>query len=114
MKLPNARWAIVDKEKITEYLLSTTSPRGRIKARFFLRFGFEGERWRDFADALRAHGAVFEVVRTVDTVYGFRYYVEGTLRTPDRRDPRVVTVWQVDPNSEYPRLITAYPRRRKS
>ena len=88
MKLPNARRALVDKEKITEYLLSTTSPRGRTKARFFLRFGFEAKRWREFADALRALGAAYEVVRAVETVHGFRYYVEGAIRTPDGRDPR--------------------------
>ena len=41
MKLPNARWAIVDKEKITEFLLSTTSPRGRIKARFSFGSGLK-------------------------------------------------------------------------
>ena len=113
MKLPNARRALVDKEKITEYLLSTTSPGGRTKARFFLRFGFEAKRWREFADALRALGAVYEVVRAVETVYGFRYNVEGAIRTPDGRDPGVVTVWQVDQGSDFPRLITAYPRRRK-
>ena len=37
MKLPNAEQAVVDREKITDYLLSLTSPDGWSKARFFTK-----------------------------------------------------------------------------
>ncbi len=57
-------------EKITEYLLSTTNSRGRSKALFFSRFGFELESWEDLAEAFRLHGRTHEVVRTVETPYG--------------------------------------------
>jgi hypothetical protein len=40
VKLPNADQARVEREKITEYLLSTSHPDGRSKAEFFSRFGF--------------------------------------------------------------------------
>ena len=51
------------------------------------------------------------IVRTVETIHGLRCYVDGAIETPDGRNPRVRTVWQMDLGSQYPRLITAYPRR---
>ena len=50
--------------------------------------------------------------RVVETPYGPRYHVEGAIETPDGRNPRVRTVWQIDLGSNYPRFITAHPRRR--
>ena len=35
--------------------------------------------------------------------------VDGPLRVPDQRRPRVRTVWQIDAGGSAPRLITAYP-----
>ena len=111
MRLPNAEKTLVEREKITEYLLSTANPSGRSKAFFFLRFGFSADSWDVFAEALKLQGSTHEVVRTVETVHGTRHYVDGIIETPDGRNPRVRTVWQVDPGSDSPRLITAHPRR---
>ena len=112
MRLPDSHNAQVDREKIADYLLSTTNPRGRNKAVFFLSFGFSAEHWQDFAEALRLQGTAHEVVSVVETLYGPRYHVDGTLETPDGQNPQVRTVWQMDVGSDYPRLITAYPVRR--
>ena len=112
VRLPGSEQALVEREKITEYLLSTTNPSGRSKASFFLRFGFDADSWQDFAEALRRQGSVHEVVRTVETNHGLRYYVDGVIETPDGRNPGIRTVWQVDVESNYPRLITAHPHRR--
>ena len=112
MRLPNSEQAVVTREKITKYLLSTTNPSGRSKALFFLRFGFSADSWEDLARALKLQGTVHSVVRTVETNHGFRYYVDGVIETPDGRNPRVRTVWQVDLGSNYPRLITAHPHGR--
>lgn len=112
MRLPNAQNASIERGKITDYLLSTTNPRGRNKAVFFLSFGFSMDEWQDFAEALRLHGAAYDVVRVVEAPHGPRYHVEGALETPDGRNPQVRTVWQMDVGSDYPRLITAYPARR--
>ena len=109
MRLPNAPLARVDEEKITQYLLQPNHPTGRTKARFFSQFGFRAEQWWVFAAALRSHGARHEVVRVVDTDYGMRYSVDGTIETPDGRSPGVRTVWQVDWEDGGPRLVTAYP-----
>ena len=40
MKLPNADIAFVHPDKIAEYLLNVSHPRGKSKAKFFTRRGF--------------------------------------------------------------------------
>lgn len=109
MRLPSAQKTHIEKEKITDYLLSTNNLDGQSKAKFFSRFGFRIEQWQIFSDALQDHGASHEVVKTDETGYGIKYIVEGPLETPDGRNPYVRTVWQIDKGSDYPRLITAYP-----
>ena len=99
----------MDEEKFTRYLFAPNHPTGRSKARFFSQFGFRAEQWWVFAAAQRAHGARHEVVKVVDTDYGMRYSVDGTIETPDERSPSVRTVWQVDRGDGRPRLVTAYP-----
>lgn len=109
MKLPNANRARVDKEKILNYLLCREHPDGGSKAKFFKRFGFDRGEWELLADALRRHAEDHEVAKMVETGYGRRYIINGTIRTADGRNPVVRTVWVIDEGSELPRLVTAHP-----
>ena len=111
MRLPNAEQARVAPEKTWAYLLSTEHRHGRGKARFFLRYGFTAEQWVVFAGALRAHAVSNGVISVRETPHGMIYAVDGILETPDGRNPRVLTVWRLAPDSEIPRLVTAYPSR---
>lgn len=107
MQLPNLQNAGVDEQKITAYLLSDERSEG--KATFFAAFGFSLARWELLRDALLAHAAVHEVRRTVDNPYGAKYIIEGSLATPDGRNPLVRSVWIIEAGSNAPRLVTAYP-----
>ncbi len=109
MMLPNAHLALVERAKVTEYLLNTEHRYGASKARFFAEFGFELQAWEVLADALLEHGHHYEVSKIRQTLWGPRYEVNGELNTPDRRRPRIRTVWQLDDGEIAPRLITAYP-----
>lgn len=109
MKLPNADKAIVEREKILDYLLNSAHPHGASKAQFFKMFGFRAEKWEQLAQALRIYGKTHEVKRTRETGFGPRYEVEGKLDAPDGRSPRIRSVWQLDHGAVAPRLITAYP-----
>ena len=100
---------MVQREKVTRYLLSTTNPPDESKPDFFLRFGFSADNWQAFAEALILQGASHEVVKIDETVYGLRYNVHGIIETPDGRNPRIKTVWQIDNGTDFPRLITAHP-----
>lgn len=109
MKLPHVAQATVPETKITRYLLNTDHPRGKDKAAFFHRFGFSVAKWETLRDALLAHAAAHEVASTLDTPEGTHYAIDGPLRTPDDRQPRIRTIWAVDTGSTMPRFITAYP-----
>ena len=45
MKLPNAERAIVEREKIADYLLNSAHPDNGGKAQFFFSLGFRVEEW---------------------------------------------------------------------
>ena len=109
MKLPNAEQALVEREKIEDYLLNANHPFGASKAQFFTAFGFSLANWRQLAEALRVHGRRHSVKQMRETGFGPRYEVEGSLEAPDGRSPRVRSVWQWDHGAVAPRLLTAYP-----
>ncbi len=109
MRLPNAELAVVEREKVVEYLLNARHRYGASKARFFLAFGFEIDDWLVFAEALREHGQSHLVSFVRQTRWGPRYEIDGELNAPDGREPRIRTVWQFDEGQIAPRLITAYP-----
>jgi hypothetical protein len=109
MKLPNPAKAVVEREKVADYLLNPGHRFGASKARFFTHFGFRVEAWEQLAQALRRHGQTRDVTKTRETGFGPRYEVEGKLDCPNGRRPRVRTVWQMDEGAVAPRLITAYP-----
>ncbi len=107
--LPDADRARVDRAKVVDYLLSRTHPDGRSKAEFFTRFGFRVEEWQVLADALKAIGISNPVAGVVQSSHGTRYSVDGPIRSPDGRTPRVRTVWIAEAGHPGPRLITAHP-----
>ncbi len=109
MRVPNAERAIVPREKIVDYLLSTTHPRGKSKERFFRAFGFTPDAWEEMAEALREQAQSYDVAKQEGVSDGERYTVIGQIDTPDGRRPMVRAVWQVDTGTDVPRFITAYP-----
>ena len=68
--LPNAHLALVERAKITEYLLNTEHPDNGGKAVFFMALGYSREGWEAFADALRKLGLIAPVFQTMETVHG--------------------------------------------
>jgi hypothetical protein len=110
-RLPNAHLAVIEESKITGYLLSDSHPTGRSKAAYFRQFGFQALSWRTLRDALFSHLATSESTTVVNSEFGTKYIVEGVLRTPDRREPRIIVVWFVATGTIVPKLVTAYPAR---
>ena len=53
MLLSNAEHAIIDLEKLRDYLLSHEHPHGRFKARFFNALGFRSDQWQELESVLR-------------------------------------------------------------
>ena len=64
MKLPNADRVLVEREKITEYLLNPTHPDNGGKAEFFTALGFRRDDWHALAAALRNLASESSVAKT--------------------------------------------------
>lgn len=109
MKLPNGHLALVAKEKVADYLLNPAHPDNGGKAEFFHLRGFRREEWEVLARAFRDLATGTEVTERLESFHGVKYVLEGVVRTPDGRNPRVRTVWVVDEGRNCPRLVTAYP-----
>ena len=108
-QLPNSEFAQVDQSKIVDYLLNTEKMPGSAKARFFEAFGFKSDLWEQMAAALVNQAQRNPVVEENESLFGTKYEIEGAIKTPNGRNPKIRTVWQIDKDRLAPRLITAYP-----
>lgn len=103
MFVPNAAQAMIATPKITNYLLKNPG-----KSKFFLAFGFTSAQWQVLRDALLQHVVAHEYATEIPIDDGVKYVVEGTLQSPDGRNPQVRSVWMIDRGRSSPRLISAY------
>ncbi|MDR2981936.1 MAG: hypothetical protein LBV12_06775 [Puniceicoccales bacterium] len=108
-KLQNADKALVELAKLTDYLLSSTHPDGKAKAKFFMQFGFLATMPQLLETSLRKHGLTQPVVEVKTTEHGVKYILECSLSSPDGRNPCIRSVWIIDSGETVPRLVTAYP-----
>ncbi len=109
VKLPNADNALIQREKIADYLLNAAHPDNNGKADFFESFGFGVDDWKTLAEAFRQAAVAGEVIQHLETSHGVKYVLHAAMETPSGRTPLVRTVWIVDRGRNRPRLVTAYP-----
>ena len=108
MKIPNADQAVISRETLTEYLLSTSHPTGRFKAAFFRSLGFESSSWEKLEAALRKLLAE-EATSAGQKNFGEKLEIRGEIAGPNGRVASVVTVWIILVRDPIPRFVTAYP-----
>ena len=79
MHLPYKDQAIVESEKVRDYLLSPSHPTGLGKAEFFTSMGFQRDAWEVLADALRLVARNCPVTKSMTSPMGrsMKYIVEG-------------------------------------
>ena len=111
MKLPNAESAVVEPEKITEYLLNAAHPDNGGKAAFFEALGFQRQEPQVLAEALMDLARQAEVMQTVQSPHGWKYIVVGQIKSPLAKAGKVRTVWIIDKGCHMARLVTVYPHR---
>lgn len=111
--LPNAEQALVERRKIHDYLLSLEHPSGKGKATFFRSHGFHPDAWEALRFALLQHVRENEVASSAVTAFGVKYVVDGLMPAPDRTHLRVRSVWFIEADEQQPRLVTAFPHRRR-
>ncbi len=109
MTLPNVGNAVIEQAKIVDYLLDAAHPDNGGKAAFFIGWGFSAAHWPAFAQAIRDLVSRNEVVHRLQSPWGEKFVVDGTLDAPRGTTPLVRTIWIVDAVHAAPRLVTAYP-----
>ncbi len=109
MRLPNAKQATVDTQKLIGYLLNTGHPVGRFKARFFRSLGFDESNVSVLEGQLLRIAQEEEAIEAKSSPYGTKYVIDGQVEGAVGRRARVRTVWIVETNRDQPRFVTAYP-----
>jgi hypothetical protein len=82
MKLPNAVNAIIEENKIVEYLLNVNHRRGGSKARFLNSLGYNSQDWPRLDNDLRQQHLTADVVEHRETGWGQRYDIVAPLTCP--------------------------------
>ena len=112
MRLPGGgERAIIDPEKLRDYVLSRVHPVGRFKAAFFASLGYETNNWQDLDRALRAAADQAEAEPEERTAYGQKYRIRSILEGPAGRSAEIVSVWIILHDETAPRLVTVMPGR---
>lgn len=111
MKLPNDLRTVVDREKITEYLLNPIHPDNGGKAEFFTRFGFSRDNWETMARALETLATNENITGTIESPHGRKYVIVGKIKVASGETPSIRTIWIVDKGADVARLVTAYPHK---
>ena len=110
MRLPGGERAIIDPEKLRDYVLSRAHPVGRFKAAFFASLGYGIDNWQDLDRALRAAAGQAEAELGERTPYGQKYRIRSMLEGAARRSADIVSVWIILHDETTPRLVTVMPR----
>ncbi|RZS53020.1 DUF6883 domain-containing protein [Sphaerotilus mobilis] len=105
--LPNFQGAVIPLEKLFDYALNPSHPRGGPKSRVFASaLGYTRENWRELVDAileaLPDHPAVER------TRAGGREFAVDLLLTGPGGRAMVRTGWMIDEGHDMPRLTTLY------
>jgi len=108
-RLPNAEKAIIEAEKLRDYVLSFAHPVGRFKAAFFQRLGYSAENWEAFERSLREVILSQDITQVEESQYGQKFIVEGPFGGLSGETVQIVTVWVILKEESIPRFITAYP-----
>ena len=110
MRLPNAENAVVDLDKLRDYVLDPDHPRGRHKARVFASaLGITKDDAEHLRDAILAATFTSDAVATTHNGYGQRYVLDFAM---DWRTKQAVvrTTWIMLDNEDFPRLTSSYIR----
>ncbi|MGM0384274.1 MAG: DUF6883 domain-containing protein [Thermodesulfobacteriota bacterium] len=109
MKIPSAEHAYIPSAKLRDYLLSSTHPVGKWKAKVFQRYGFHAGNVEVLKSGLLVIGTSQDIKETIQSRYGLKYVVDGSLQSPLGEALNVRTIWIVDTGKRAPRFVTVYP-----
>jgi len=108
MPIPNAGRAVVNIEKLRNYCLSVSHPRGRHKARIFASaLGLAADDAETLRQALLFAVRTYEAKLAEMDEYGQRYVLDFPMSHFDKR-ATVRSSWIICKGEDFPRLISCY------
>jgi hypothetical protein len=109
--LPNHENAVIESNKLQDYLLNPEHPVGGNKARVFASaLGFARENWADFEREIRRTLPQYPAHERPMRPFGREFTVDLPLSGP-KGHAVVRTGWMIDNGFDLPRLTTAYVNR---
>ncbi len=109
MKLPSFENAIIEEDKLRNYLLSSSHPVGRFKAAFFAGFGYTQNDCKRLEEDIRKLISAQEAEEGLPSAYGQKYEVHGIMIGSKGKKFGLRTIWIVPRGETVPRFVTAYP-----
>ena len=108
MRMPNPGSAVVDIEKLRNYCLNPSHPRGRHKARVFLAvLGLTADHAEELRDSLLAAAGTDDAIPAEWDDYGQRYVVDFMMSGLTGQ-ATVRSSWIVRRGENFPRLMSCY------
>lgn len=108
MRLPKLDRAVVDEDKLSDYVLNPDHPEGRHKARVFqAALGIRARDAQWLARAILAGLPTVDCEPGVSDRYGARYSVD-LLIARQEQSAVVRTAWIIRTAEEFPRLVTCF------
>ena len=105
-KLPNGERARIPMEKVTDYCLNLDHPRGNDTARVFAALlGITRDSANELTALVRQAAMEGDITKEATTVFGRYYRVDWAI--PTRGNAVLRTIWDIAPEAEVPRLISA-------
>ena len=105
--LPNSITASINQNKIQDYLLNSNHSLGKHKARVINSIlGYHYQNWNLLSDKIFDTLQTAEVSRIEKSKFGVKYEIPMCITGEKGRSMILKTIWQIDNNSNIPRLIT--------
>jgi len=106
--LPDSDRAVIDAEKLRDYVLSPDHEHGKHKARVFLSaLGIDRDSWEYLHEQIASRVKEAEVSEVRTGRYGLRYSVPMLIEGLNGQTHEVTTGWIIEQEGA-PRLTTAY------
>ncbi|MCC6500023.1 MAG: hypothetical protein IT313_07115 [Anaerolineales bacterium] len=108
MKLPHADRAVVDVEKLRNYCLSPSHPRGKHKARVFARvLGLTAADADELRQRILSAVILEDAIPTDQDEYGQRYAVDFRI-SRQGNEALVRSLWIIRASEDFPRMTSCY------
>ncbi|MBW4464490.1 MAG: hypothetical protein KME07_03495 [Pegethrix bostrychoides GSE-TBD4-15B] len=108
MKLPNAKLAFIDLNKLQNYSLNPQHDRGKHKARLFLAIlGLSASDAKTLATLILEAIQLHDVISSTQDGYGQRYLVDFPV-SRNQQTALLRTTWIIRPTETFPRLTSCY------